>query len=63
MKYHKVGQGRILNCWYDRIIEDFTGRDGDAVTCQCGAVIGTAEVRGIRMKQHAFTASGRATSK
>lgn len=55
MKYEKIGKGRILNCWKDRIKEDYTIRSGDEVKCKCGSLIGTDLGKGIKMKHHSFT--------
>lgn len=60
MKYNKIGKGRIVRCWHDRIIENYAVREGDELKCVCGAVIGTYDARGIRLRQNSFTASGRA---
>jgi len=57
-KYLKVGKGRILHCWKERIIEDYSVRDGNKVKCQCGNLIGIDEGRWIKMKQRSFTYSG-----
>lgn len=58
MKYNKVGKGRILNCWIDKIKNDVTLRDGDDVKCVCGNIIGNVTPKGIRMKPNSFTFSG-----
>jgi len=58
LKYEKIGKGRVLRCWHDRIIEDFCIRNGSEVRCACGNVIGAEDGVKIRMKQRAFTYSG-----
>ncbi len=58
LKYRKIGKGRVLRCWYGRIVEDKTLRSGDTVLCECGNVIGTADAKKIRMRQSSFTSSG-----
>jgi hypothetical protein len=62
-KYQKVGKGRLLHCWKDRIIEDYTVRDGDQVRCPCGNVVGIDETKWIKIKQHAIMYSGSITRK
>ena len=57
-KYLKVGKGRILHCWKDRIIKDYSIRDGDKVKCCCGNLIGVDEGKWIKMKQSSFIYSG-----
>ena len=62
-KYQKVGKGRLWHCWKDRIIEDYSSRDGNKIKCQCGNPIGIDEGKWIRMKQHGFNFSGSVTRK
>ena len=62
-KYKKIGKGKILHCWNDRIIEDFSLRQGNKVLCQCGNLIGVVEGKWIKMKQHAFNYSGTISKK
>lgn len=59
-KYHKIGKGRLLHCWKERITEDHSVRNGNEVECQCGNPVGTDEGRWIRLKQRSFTRSGSA---
>jgi DNA-directed RNA polymerase subunit RPC12/RpoP len=58
-KYKKIGKGRLWHCWRDRISEDYSVRDGNEIRCPCGNLIGMDERKWIKMKQHAFTCSGR----
>ncbi len=58
LKYKKIGKGRLWHCWKDRIIEDYSIRDGNEVKCQCGNLIGIIEGKWIKMKKHSFTYSG-----
>jgi len=60
-KYVKVGKGRILHCWHERILEDYSVRDGNKISCRCGNLIGTDEGKGIKMKQHSFKFTGTRT--
>ena len=60
-KYQKIGKGRLWHCWNDRMIRDYSVRDGNEVKCQCGNLIGVAEERWVTMRQHSFTYSGAVT--
>jgi len=62
-KYKKVGKGRLWHCWKERIIKDYSIRDGSNVKCQCGNVIGVVEGKWIKMKQYSFTYRGTITKK
>jgi len=57
-RYLKIGKGRILHCWKDRIIKDYSIREGNEIKCRCGNLIGIDEGKWIKMKQRAFTYSG-----
>ena len=48
-KYKKVGKGRLWHCWKERIIKDYSIRDGSSVKCQCGNVIGVVEGKWIKI--------------
>ena len=60
-KYLKIGKGRLLHCWEERIIEDYSVRNEIEVKCHCGNLIGIDEGKWIRMKQRSFTCSGTRT--
>jgi len=60
-KYLKIGKGRLLHCWKERIIEDHSVRDGNEIKCQCGNLIGIDEGKWIKMKQRSFIYSGTRT--
>jgi hypothetical protein len=62
-KYKKIGKGRLLHCWKDRIVEDYSVHKGKEVRCECGNLVGIDEVKWIKMKQSAFTHSGSITRK
>ncbi len=62
-KYKKIGKGKLLHCWNDRVVEDYSVRHGDRVACECGNLIGIAEGKWVKMKQHAFTCSGTTANK
>jgi len=57
-KYRKIGKGKLLHCWKDRLIEDYTLREQNEVRCECGNLIGIDEGKWIKMKQYAFFYSG-----
>jgi hypothetical protein len=57
-KYQKIGKGRVWHCWNDRIITDYSVRDGNEVKCRCGNLIGVAEERWVKMRPHSFIYSG-----
>ena len=57
-KYNKIGEGRVLRCWFDRIVKDYSIHDGNKVRCECGNLIGIIEGKRIKMKQNAFEHSG-----
>jgi hypothetical protein len=57
-KYKKIGKGRVLHCWKDRILEDYCVRAGKEIRCACGNLIGIDEKKWIKMKQNAFSSSG-----
>ena len=58
IKYHKIGKGRVLRCWFKRIIEDRTIHDGSLIKCKCGNVLGNSDELKIKMKQGSFTVFG-----
>ena len=57
-KYEKIGTGRLLHLWPDRIIEDHSVHEGREVKCKCGNLVGIDEGRFIKMKPRSFTRSG-----
>ena len=58
-KYKKIGRGRVLNCYKERVMRDYSKHEGDKIKCKrCGKVIGIDRGNMIRMKQSAFTISG-----
>ncbi len=57
-KYKKIGKGRVLRCWKDRIVEDYTVHEENLIKCPCGSTIGLDKGLFIKMKQRAFTYSG-----
>jgi ribosomal protein S27E len=58
-KYKKIGKGKVLYCYKERIKEDFSYKDVKEYKCmKCGKVIGLDQGGRIKMKQNAFTTSG-----
>ena len=58
-KYIKLGRGKVLRCWKDRIIEDNSITNGDYVKCSCGNIIGIDKVTHVKMKQKSFFTTGK----
>jgi DNA-directed RNA polymerase subunit RPC12/RpoP len=57
-KYEKIGKGKVLRCYKDKIKEDHSIHDGNLIKCSCGNIIGRIEANHIKMKQHAFIYTG-----
>jgi len=62
-RYRKIGKGRLLHCWPERIVRDYSIREKDAVRCRCGHLIGLNEGKWIKLKRGSFTCSGTAVRK
>ena len=62
-RYVKLGKGKVLRCYKDRLEADHSVRRGDKVYCPCGNLVGVDEGRWIKMVQGAFTDTGRITGK
>ncbi len=60
-KYRKYGGGRLLRCWKERIVADYTVKDGDEVKCKCGNLIGIDMGKMIKMKQSSYDRHGSIT--
>jgi len=58
-KYKKIGKGRVLRCYKDRIARYYPIQDQQNVQCLCGQIIGIDEGKWIKMKQNAFEYKGR----
>lgn len=63
LKYKKIGKGKVLRCWKDRIVEDYTIKEENFIKCPCGNRIGIDRGAFIKMIQPAFTYSGTVSSK
>lgn len=61
MKYKKIGSGRVLRCYKERITRVYDGRmERDKLKCQnCGNIIGLLKGSYIEMNSDAFIYSGR----
>ena len=57
-KYIKIGKGKVWQCWNDRIVEDYSIRDGNNIKCKCGNIIGKKEDKWIKLKKHSIQISG-----
>ena len=57
-RYVKIGKGKLLHCWKDRISDDFSIHDGKLIKCKCGNVIGVDEDKWVKLKQNSFISSG-----
>jgi len=57
-KYQKIGKGRLWHCWKERIIEDYSIREGNQIKCKCGNLIGIDQGKWIKMRQNSFTYTG-----
>ncbi len=60
MKYKKIGKGKVLRCYRDRITRLYDyDTEADKLKCgNCGKEIGEIEEKQVNMKQNAFTFSG-----
>ena len=58
-KYIKIGQGRILKIYNDRITEDNSTRENGEVLCKCGNVVGKEFDGYIKPIKGSFTHTGR----
>ena len=57
-KYVKIGKGRLLHCWKDRIAEDLSVHNGNNIECNCGVIIGIDKGKEIKLKQNSIVTSG-----
>jgi len=60
MKYHKIGYGRVLRCYFQRIKENYGLEKEKELQCpSCGNAIGERRRGHYRMYQKEFTGSGK----
>jgi DNA-directed RNA polymerase subunit RPC12/RpoP len=57
-RYQKIGKGKLLHCWKNRISRDYSIKATNEVRCKCGNLMGWDEGRWIKLKQGSFTCSG-----
>lgn len=57
-KYEKIGKGRLLHLWKERIVKDFSVKENDLIKCPCGNIIGVDKKIYIQLKKGSFTYSG-----
>ncbi len=57
-RYLKIGEGKVLHLWKDRIQKDYSHREGDIVLCECGNEIGVDNGKSIDLNQSAFFYTG-----
>lgn len=57
-RYLKIGEGKVLHLWKDRIQKDHSGREYNLVKCECGNEIGVDEGKTIKLNQSAFFYAG-----
>ncbi|MEC9488220.1 MAG: hypothetical protein UMV23_01900 [Halanaerobium sp.] len=60
-KYEKIGMGRILRCWKEKItrLYDCETKEDFLLCSYCGNVIGELEDDYLKMNGDAFTYSGK----
>jgi hypothetical protein len=54
----KIGKGKVLRCYKDRIKKNYALYHDEKVCCSCGNIIGIDKIRYIKMKQASFIYSG-----
>lgn len=60
LKYNKIGQGRVLRCYYKRIKENNGLLEEEKLKChQCGNTLGILKGGHIAMDQKEFKSSGK----
>ncbi|PRX18494.1 hypothetical protein BX659_14313 [Orenia metallireducens] len=63
MKYKKLGQGRVLRCWEDKIRKIYAKVKGEKLLCSnCDNLIGEIRSKGqrnyVKMNREQFAYSG-----
>ena len=60
IKYKKIGMGKVLRCWKDRIKRFYESKiqDGNLVCNNCDNIIGIDEGEYFKMERIAFTYTG-----
>ena len=57
-KYIKIGKGRLLHCWKDRIVENTTIMKNNKIFCNCGNPIGIDEKSHYKLKKNSIIIKG-----
>jgi len=63
LRYLKLGKGRVLHCWKNRIKRDYSLREGNKVMCKCGNLVGIDEEKWIKMRRASFFYTGTKNNK
>ncbi len=64
LRYKKIGQGRVLRCYFSRIKKIFAPVEEGKLKCpSCGNVIGEKDNGFFKMNRDEFTYSGRKINK
>lgn len=60
IKYKKIGRGKILRCWKNKIRRVYDGEvnEGRLICGNCGNIIGEMESDYVKMNGDAFTYTG-----
>jgi DNA-directed RNA polymerase subunit RPC12/RpoP len=60
MKYEKIGKGKLIRCWKNKIKRLYEAKvvDKKLVCGNCGNIIGEIEGDYIKMNSNAFTYTG-----
>jgi hypothetical protein len=58
-KYEKIGHGRVLRCFKERISHDESNVQDDQLICSCGNIIGIDKGTFYQMKANQFIYSGK----
>lgn len=60
LKYHKIGQGRVLRCYQDRITKIYGIFEEQKLKCPgCKNIIGVDKDGFLKMTKDAFTYTGK----
>ena len=60
MKYKKIGEGRVLKCWKNKITRLYDGvvKENNLICDQCGCLIGEIKDDHVDMNSKGFTYTG-----
>jgi len=57
-KYIKIGKGKLLHCWKDRIVENNSIQNDNKIFCKCGNFIGIDENNYFKLKKNSTIIKG-----